>query len=217
MRTCDIETLKAVGCDMATIARALEFSPLKTRIKLTNAACPACGCKAMAGDFVCGTCSEVYAGSPRRFWQYVYERFTGRVGRAIYAKPGPQQLPAQTPTPMKRRILLTPLEVDLAPKAERVEERREFLITTGKIGRVVVATSTANAVRVAHALNGDGPTVGHQIVDMGPTTDAETEIAPEIKTDAPKKVKLVEHVFRISGPGGERELKLATVAGTDKA
>jgi hypothetical protein len=213
MRNEDVEALKAVGVDMATIARALEFSPIKTRIKLTHGACPACGCRAMAGDFVCGTCSEVYAGSPRRFWQYVYERLTGHVGRAIYEKPGPQQLPAQVEKPKSTRVLLTPREV----VAEIAPEKREYLVTVGPVGRVVVAYSKAAAARVAHALNGDIPTAGHQILDMGLTSQAETEIAVDAKPEGSKKVKLVEHVFRVSGPGLEREMKLATVASSDKS
>lgn len=86
MRTCDVEALRSAGVDPATIARALEFSPLKTRIKIAGGHCPGCGQKAMPGDFVCGTCSKVYADRPRVFWQFVYERLVGRTGRPIYAK-----------------------------------------------------------------------------------------------------------------------------------
>jgi hypothetical protein len=89
MRTSDIDALRAVGVDLSTIARALEFSPLKTRLKITHGICPACGQRAMPGDFVCGTCSKVYADFPRRFWQFVYERLVGRTGRPIYAKRKP--------------------------------------------------------------------------------------------------------------------------------
>jgi len=153
---------------------------------------------------------------PRRFWQYVYERMIGKVGRAIYPKPGPQQLPVQTPTSMKKRILLTPLSIEDRPAPEIVDQRHEFLITVGLVGRVVVATCAADAVRVTHRLNGDIATAGHQILDMGPTTAPETEVEPEVKKEV-KTVKLVEHVFRIDGPGVSRELKLATVAGSDRS
>jgi hypothetical protein len=215
MRTCDIEALRSAGVDPATIARALEFSPLKTRVKITGGACPACGSKAMPGDFVCGTCSEVYMDRPRRFWQYVYERMIGKVGRAIYPKPGPQQLPAQTPSPKKERAYVSSIPFDLAPAPQREPERREFLICVGPVGRVVVATCSADAVRVAHRLNGDIATAGHTILDMGPTLEAETEIEPA-KVEA-KTVKLVDHVFRIEGPGYVREMKLATVASSDRS
>lgn len=216
MRTCDVEALRSAGIDPATIARALEFSPLKVRIKITGGACPGCGAKAMRGDFVCGTCSEVYMDRPRRFWQYVYERMIGKTGRAIYPKPGPQQLPAQTPAPKKERVLLTPLSIDLPARPERAPERREYLVTVGPVGRVVVSTCTADAARIAHRLNGDHHTAGHAILDMGPTTAPETEVEPEAKKEA-KTVKLVDHVFLVDGPGYSREMKLTAVVSSDRS
>lgn len=210
MRTCDLDALKAAGIDTATIARALEFSPIKTRVKLSNGYCPACGAKAMAGDFVCGICSEVYAGSPRRFWNLVHERFVGRVGRPIYGKPGPQQLPAQTPKPVVHKIV--PVSDVDAP--ERAPEFFEYLVTVGLVGIVVVATTPAAAARVAHIVNGDGPTAGHHVLCLGRTDQAETEPdAPKIEK---KPVRLVDHVFRVEGPGYTRELKLAVVAGSNE-
>lgn len=210
MRTSDVDAMRAAGIDPATIARALELSPIKKRIKLRDGVCPACGSAAMPGDFVCGTCSELYAGQPRRFWQFVYNRFDGKVGRAIYPKPGPQRLPAQTPKPVVHKIV--PVSAVDAP--ERAPEFFEFLVTVGLMGRVVVAQSPAQAARIAHVVNGDGPTAGHAVLCLGRTTEPETEAdAPKIEK---KKDVGVEHTFRIDGPGYTRELKLATVAGTDR-
>ena len=165
----------------------------------------------MPGDFVCGTCSEVYMDRPRRFWQYVYERMIGKVGRAIYPKPEPQKLPTPTPTPKIERVLLTPRD----PKPEAPEERFEYLVTVGRVGRVIVATNAASAIRIAHVVNGDDEKASHAVLCLGGTTQPETE--PDVeKIEKKKTVKLVEHIYRIEGPGYERELKLATFAGSDR-
>lgn len=212
MRTCDVEALRAAGIDPATIARALEFSPIKSRMKIKVGICPACGSRPLSGDFVCGTCSELYAGRPRRFWQHVYDRADGMTGRPIYPKPGPQQLPAQTPKPVVHKIV--PVSAVDAP--ERALEFFEFLVTCGLVGRVIVAQTPAAAARTAHVLNEDGPTAGHSVLCLGRTSQEETEAVVE-RTEPKKKVKLVEHVFRVEGPGYTRELKLAAVASPDRS
>src|SRR5512144_2360898 len=80
--------LRLAGVSEEQIEKAVKLFPPKTRrIKVDGSTCPACGSKALRGDFVCGTCSEVKAGSNRRFWQLVDDRERGLVGRPIYGKP----------------------------------------------------------------------------------------------------------------------------------
>lgn len=203
MRQTDVDAMRAAGLDEATIAKALALSPIKTRSpKVRLGECPACGQKSLRGDFVCGTCSELKAGSNRRFWQLVDDRERGLVGRAIYEKPGPQQLPAQTPKPIVHKI------VAVREIVERVKLRREYLVTVGMVGRVVVAPDAARAAAIAHAINNDEPTVGHQIRPMGLTIAAETEIPAKVgKMGLPT----AERRFRVSGPGHEVEMTTLAV------
>jgi hypothetical protein len=210
MRSSDVEVMRAAGLSEDVIAKALALSPIKTREpRVRIDVCPACGQKSMRGDFVCGACSALKAKSDRRFWQLVDNRTRGFDGRPIYEKPGPQQLPAQTPKPVAHKIVALR---ETTPTVEREPERREFLVTVGKLGRVVVATSAPRAAAVAHAINEDPETAGHAILDLGVTVEPETEIPAKVgKMGAPVAV---ERRFRVAGPG--MEIEVATNAVTQK-
>lgn len=201
MRASDVEVMRAAGLSEDVIAKALALSPIKTREpRVRTGVCPACGQKSLRGDFVCGACSALKAKSDRRFWQLVDNRERGFDGRPIYEKPKPQQLPAQTPKAVVHKIVSLPDEM---PTVEREPERREFLVTVGKVGRVIVATSAVRAAAVAHAINEDEATAGHHVLDLGETMDAETEIPPKVgKLGAP----ILERRFRIAGPGVQMEV-----------
>lgn len=209
-----IAVMRLSGASEEQIAKAAELFPVRQRraVKAEAFSCPACGCKALAGDFVCGTCSELKMANQRRFWQHVADRREGYDGRVIYGKPEPQPGVQQIERPTPKRYLAEPGE--LAP--ERKPLRREFLVTIGLVGRVIVAPSAAQAARIAHVINGDGPTIGHSTLHLGWTIKPETEAVCE-KVEAKIAPKpTVERIFRVSGPGYEREMKLAVVAGSDK-
>lgn len=210
-----VRALRLIGASDDQIAKAVELFPPKVkRVKIDGSTCPACGSKALSGDFVCGTCSELKMASQRRFWQHVYDRQDGHEGRPIYGKPEPQPAVGQVERPKPKRFAAEPGE----PAPERKPLRREFLVTVGLVGRVIVAASAAQAARIAHVINGDGPTIGHSTRCLGWTIRAETEAVPEKSEEkivAPKAT--VERVFRVSGPGYERDMKLAVVAGSDRS
>jgi hypothetical protein len=148
----------------ALAALEAKYPTRRKRVEINTDVCPACGTTAiLSGDFCCGTCSEVKVRSERRFWQHAADLDAGFHGRPKIRKPKPQQLPPQVER--KEFRLLVPVS-DL-PIVETKPEMREFLVTIGRVGLVVVAQYPYLAAREARLALKVGDTGGHAILDMG--------------------------------------------------
>jgi hypothetical protein len=166
------DVLLAVGVSGDQLAAAEARFPSRTRrVEINTDKCPACGTKEILnGDFCCGACSEVKVRSERRFWQHAYDLEAGFKGRPKQLRPTKQALPPQSRR--QGEVYLAPLPDELPP--ERKPEMREFLVTIGYVGLVIVAQYPYLAAREGRLALRVGETSGQSVLDMGTTNASPT-------------------------------------------
>lgn len=154
------EALAAAGVSGTQLAALEAKYPARRRVEINTQTCPACGVKPNRNDYACLACSEVKAGSERRFWQYAVDLAGGQTGRPKNQRPKKQVLPPQVETVVKHVIV--PIPEDLAPIHE--PEMYEFLVHMRGSKLVVVTHYRHEAIRMAREALRLPETTGHSLV-----------------------------------------------------